>query len=163
MHRKMLLFFMALFVASFLYAQTEGGKMKRLPHLRSAKPILNMSRPTRVSSEGSVTPSGVKYWDIRVGEGNAATKGHVVKLLFTAWIENGKEFDSSLSMERPTIFTLGAGQVISGWEDGMEGMKAGGKRQLRIPPDLAYGATGIPQLVPPGSTLIYDVELLEVQ
>jgi FKBP-type peptidyl-prolyl cis-trans isomerase len=163
MHRKMIMFFMALLAASFLNAQSDGMKMKRLPHLRAEKPILNMSHPTRVTSEGALTPSGVKYWDIRVGEGNAATKGHVVKLLFAAWVENGKEFDSSLSPGKPTIFTLGAGQVIPGWEDGMEGMKAGGKRQLRIPPDLAYGSAGMPRLVPPGATLIYDVELLEVQ
>jgi FKBP-type peptidyl-prolyl cis-trans isomerase len=163
MHKKRILFFMALFTASFLYAQSEGGKIKRMPHSRSAKPIINMSHPTRVTTEGSITPSGVKYWDIRLGEGDVATKGHVVKLLFTAWVENGKEFDSSLSMERPTIFTLGAGQVVPGWEEGLEGMKAGGKRQLKIPPDLAYGAAGIPQLVPPGATVIYDVYLLEVQ
>ncbi len=104
-------------------------------------------------------PSGVRYWDILTGTGESATRGHVVKVLFTAWVENGKQIDGSASADRPTIFTLGVGQVIPGWEQGMEGMRVGGKRQLRIPPELAYGPAGSPE-VPPNSTLIYDVELV---
>jgi len=110
------------------------------------------------------TASGVRYWDIQTGEGNPATKGHVVKVLYTAWVEKGmKEFASSTSDGRVPVFTLGVGQVIRGWEDGVEGMKVGGKRQLRIPPDMAYGSAGAPPLVPPNATLIFDVVLLELQ
>jgi peptidylprolyl isomerase len=141
-------------------AQSQPYKKMPMPRPRS---LADMSHPTRVSGEGVSTPSGLKYWDIRTGEGNSAAKGHVVKLLFRAWIENGGEIDGSPSIDKPTIFTVGAGQVIKGWEDGVEGMKPGGKRQIRIPADLAYGAAGAPPLVPPNANLIFDLELLEVQ
>ena len=88
-------------------------------------------------------PSGIKYWDIFIGEGNPAEKGHAVRIIYTAWTENGKEFASSVVDGKPVIFTLGAGQVVSrDGSKGIVGMKAGGKRQIHIPPALAYGAAG---------------------
>jgi FKBP-type peptidyl-prolyl cis-trans isomerase len=121
-----------------------------------------MNGPTIVTGEGTTTPSGLTFWDIKIGEGAVATKGKAVKIHYTGWLENGKKFDSSLDVGRPVIFIPGAGQVIKGWEEGVLGMKVGGKRQLRIPPSLAFGPRGS-ELVPPNSTLICDVEVVGVQ
>ena len=162
MRTTLMLSLVAVLVAPLLFAQSKTPKTNRWS-IRKRNVVASINRPTRVSGEGKLTPSGVKYWDIQEGEANPATKGHVVKVQYTAWIEQGKEFASSESDGRLPVFTLGAGQVIPGWEEGMEGMKVGGKRQLRIPPELAYGADGVPSLVPPNATLIYDVVLIELQ
>jgi FKBP-type peptidyl-prolyl cis-trans isomerase len=160
MRKTQILIVIMVLMAPNLIAQTKH--LKRGSTL-SATPVVSVSRPTPVSGEGIAAPSGVKYWDIQSGEGTPAVKGHVVKVLYKAWVEGGKMFDSSTSLDKPTIFTLGAGQVIPGWEEGMEGMKAGGKRQIRVPAELAYGAAGVPPIVPPNSNLIFDVLLIEVQ
>ncbi len=150
-----------------LMAASVSAQLPRRKTLKNMTPrqgtVGTASGPTRVTGEGIETPSAVKYWEIHPGEGSPATRGHAVTVLYRAWIENGKEFASSLSDGRPPIFTLGMGQVIRGWEEGVEGMKVGGKRQLRIPPNLAYGTAGAPPLVPPNATLIFDVELMALQ
>jgi peptidylprolyl isomerase len=152
----------AFLCACGLPAQSANRTFKKMQNQRLGT-VRSINRPTPVKGEGVTTPSGVKYWDIQIGEGTPAERGRAVKLLYAAWVDNGKEFADSLADGKPTIFTLGAGQVIAGWEQGVEGMKPGGKRQIRIPPGLAYGATGLPPAVPPNSSLIFDVELLEVQ
>ena len=118
--------------------------------------------PTKVTGAPTKTASGLEYWDIKVGTGAEAKPGHTVKVDYTGWLTNGKKFDSSVGTGRPLEFMLGAGRVIKGWDEGVAGMKVGGKRQLRIPPELAYGAKGFPRAIPPNSTLIFDVELLGV-
>ena len=109
-------------------------------------------------------PNGLKYWDLKVGTGKEAKKGSKVKVHYTGWLlEEGTKFDSSLDRGEPFEFTLGAGQVIKGWDEGVAGMKVGGKRQLRIPPELGYGYRGHPPVIPGNAYLIFDVELLDVK
>jgi FKBP-type peptidyl-prolyl cis-trans isomerase len=109
------------------------------------------------------TPSGLRYQDVAKGEGAEATAGKTVSVHYTGWLPNGEKFDSSRDRNEPFGFTLGAGQVIAGWDEGVAGMKIGGRRKLVIPPDLGYGTAGAPPDIPPGATLVFDVELLGVR
>jgi FKBP-type peptidyl-prolyl cis-trans isomerase FkpA len=115
-----------------------------------------------VSGQPRTTASGLQYWDIEAGTGATAAAGSAVKVHYTGWLTSGAKFDSSRDRNEPFSFLLGAGQVIKGWDEGVAGMKVGGKRQLRIPPSLGYGASGASGVIPPNATLIFDVELLEV-
>src|SRR6516162_505720 len=115
--------------------------------------------PTKVTGKPKTTTSGVQYWDITPGTGATAVSGQKVTVNYTGWLTSGKQFDTSVG-KRPFQFKLGAGQVIQGWDDGVAGMKVGGKRQLRIPPNLGYGSQGISGTIPPNATLVFDVELL---
>ena len=112
-------------------------------------------------------PDGLKYSDDKVGDGAAAAFGAKVTVHYTGWLDNdgakGKKFDSSRDRGEPFTFTLGAQEVIPGWDEGVAGMKVGGRRTLVIPPDLGYGARGAGGVIPPNATLIFDVELLQVQ
>ena len=121
------------------------------------------SSPTKVTGKPKTTSSGLQYWDIVVGTGATAVAGKPVKVHYTGWLTNGKKFDSSVDRGQPFSFPLGGGQVIKGWDEGVAGMKVGGKRQLRIPPELGYGARGAGGAIPPNATLIFDVELLDVK
>src|SRR5215467_11607669 len=118
--------------------------------------------PTKVTGKAKTTASGVQYWDITPGTGATAVSGQKVTVNYTGWLTSGKKFDTSVG-KRPFQFKLGAGDVIQGWDDGVAGMKVGGKRQLRIPPNLGYGSQGAGGVIPPNATLIFDVELLAVK
>jgi FKBP-type peptidyl-prolyl cis-trans isomerase len=109
------------------------------------------------------TPSGLRYQEMTPGQGKEATPGRPVSVHYTGWLPNGEKFDSSRDRNQPFGFTLGAGEVIAGWDEGVAGMKVGGRRKLVIPPDLAYGTAGAPPDIPPGATLVFDVELLDVR
>lgn len=111
--------------------------------------------------EMTETSSGLLLRDVVVGEGPEATPGAEVRVHYTGWLTNGREFDSSRSRNQPFSFPLGAGRVIPGWDEGVVGMRVGGQRQLVIPPELGYGRRGAGP-IPPGATLVFDVELLEV-
>ncbi|MCZ2115696.1 MAG: FKBP-type peptidyl-prolyl cis-trans isomerase [Anaerolineae bacterium] len=118
--------------------------------------------PTDVSEDDyNMTLSGLKYYDIIVGDGDEAKTGDTVSVNYTGWLTDNVKFDSSIG-RAPLSFTIGMGQVIPGWEEGVAGMRVGGKRQLVIPADLAYGDTGS-GMIPPGATLIFEVELLDIQ
>ena len=111
-------------------------------------------------------PSGLQYEDTVVGSGDEATAGKHVTVHYTGWLyENGqpgRKFDSSKDRNDPFVFPLGAGHVIRGWDEGVQGMKVGGTRRLVIPADLGYGARGAGGVIPPNATLVFEVELLEV-
>ncbi len=109
------------------------------------------------------TPTGLRYQSLAQGQGEEARAGRKVSVHYTGWLPNGEKFDSSRDRNQPFEFTLGAGQVIAGWDEGVAGMKVGGRRKLVIPPDLAYGTAGAPPDIPPGATLVFDVELLDVR
>ena len=122
------------------------------------------AHPATVDGGGVVLPDGLKYWDLKAGTGKEAKKGSTVKVHYTGWLlEEGTKFDSSLDRGEPFEFTIGEGQVIKGWDEGVAGMKVGGKRQLRIPPELGYGYRGQSPVIPGNAYLIFDVELLDVK
>jgi FKBP-type peptidyl-prolyl cis-trans isomerase len=121
------------------------------------------SAPTKVSGSPVTTPSGLKYWEIKKGSGATAVAGKLVSVHYTGWLADGKEFDSSLDLGEPIQFDLGSGKVIKGWDEGIAGMKVGGRRQLHIPPELGYGTRGAPPTIPPNATLIFDVQLVAVK
>ncbi|GAC1450432.1 MAG: FKBP-type peptidyl-prolyl cis-trans isomerase [Desulfuromonadaceae bacterium] len=108
------------------------------------------------------TASGLKYVDVVVGKGASPAAGKQVKVHYTGTLENGKKFDSSVDRNEPFSFTIGVGQVIPGWDEGVMTMKVGGKRKLIIPSKLGYGARGAGGAIPPNATLLFDVELLDV-
>jgi FKBP-type peptidyl-prolyl cis-trans isomerase len=112
-------------------------------------------------------PDGLKYTDTKLGDGATAAAGNKVSVHYTGWLSKdgaqGAKFDSSVDRGQPFDFTLGAHQVIAGWDEGVAGMKVGGQRTLIIPPELGYGSRGAGGVIPPNATLIFDVELLKVQ
>lgn len=135
----------ALLAASFPFLVPAGAKQE-------TKPAAEVT-----------TATGLKYQDLKVGDGAEAASGKIVEVHYTGWLESGKKFDSSVDRNRPFTFRLGAGDVIKGWDQGVAGMKVGGKRKLTIPPDLGYGKRGAGEVIPPGATLIFEVELLGVR
>jgi peptidylprolyl isomerase len=111
----------------------------------------------------TTTASGLKYQDLVVGTGTTPKVGQTCSVHYTGWLTNGTKFDSSRDRGQPFTFPIGQGHVIKGWDEGVMGMKVGGKRKLMVPPDLAYGAQGYPPVIPPNSELVFEVELLGVQ
>jgi peptidylprolyl isomerase len=141
---------------------TSGCGSNDKPSAPATASAPSTSAPMKVTGQPTTTASGLQYWDIVVGTGATAAPGSMVKVHYSGFLTNGQKFDSSRDRGQPFIFPLGAGQVIKGWDEGVAGMKVGGQRQLRIPPELGYGAAGAPGAIPPNATLIFDVELLEV-
>jgi FKBP-type peptidyl-prolyl cis-trans isomerase len=109
------------------------------------------------------TVTQLKVDDLKVGTGAEAADGKKVSVQYTGWLVDGTKFDSSYDRGQPFSFALGGGQVIKGWDEGVKGMKVGGKRRLTVPADLAYGSKGAGGVIPPGATLVFDVELQAVQ
>jgi peptidylprolyl isomerase len=119
--------------------------------------------PAEVAEEDFVTTeSGLKYYDFEEGDGPTPETGQMVSVHYTGWLEDGTKFDSSLDRGSPFVFPIGMQYVIPGWDEGVSTMKVGGKRQLDIPAELAYGEEGAGEVIPPGATLIFEVELLEI-
>ena len=109
------------------------------------------------------TDSGLKFHDFEPGQGDVPEEGQIVKVHYTGWLEDGTKFDSSLDRGMPIVFPVGMNYVIPGWDEGVASMKVGGKRQLVIPSELAYGEEGAGEVIPPNSNLIFELELLEIQ
>lgn len=109
------------------------------------------------------TDSGLQYQELKAGSGPAAAAGNTVSVHYTGWLADGTKFDSSRDRNAPFEFTLGRGSVIKGWDEGVAGMQVGGVRKLFIPPELAYGDQGVGDIIPPGATLIFEVELLQIK
>lgn len=145
------LFFAGSFVLqSMVYSQSEVSINKEI------------SMDTNNTSFSS-SVSGFEVEDLVVGTGVEATPGKVIVVNYRGALTDGQVFDSSYERGQPFSFTLGAGQVISGWDKGFAGMKVGGKRRLIIPSDMGYGPSGVPNVIPPNATLIFEVELLDVR
>ena len=120
--------------------------------------------PAQISDwDYTITPSGLKHHDLKVGSGPSPQKGQNVEVHYTGWLTNGKMFDSSVAKGRTFTFELGVGGVIKGWDEGVATMQVGGVRQLVIPPDLGYGSSAIGTVIPANSTLVFQVELLEIR
>src|SRR5438128_9085650 len=127
---------------------------------RSTSPT---SQGLSVKTTEVTMPDGLKFTDEQVGTGAEAQKGKTVAVHYTGWLLDGTKFDSSRDRNQPFSFPLGQGQVIKGWDEGVAGMKVGGKRTLVIPADLGYGARGAGGVIPPNATLKFEVELLDVK
>lgn len=139
-------------------AVTAGG-----PTAATAQPDKKLVRPDLKSKEWKKLKSGLEVWDAKVGTGTEVAPGAEVKVHYTGWLtdEDGTVFDSSVKRGEPIEFPLTG--VIKGWQEGIPGMKVGGVRRLRIPPELAYGDRGAGRLIGPGATLVFEVELLGVK
>lgn len=134
--------------------------------LAAASPILAQTAPPAAPTT-AVLPGGTRAIDSKIGTGEVAEPGRMVAVHYTGWLYvdgmKGKQFDSSRDTGRPFIFTLGMGEVILGWDEGVVGMKVGGTRTLIVPPQAGYGDAGGGDVIPPGATLMFDVELLAVR
>lgn len=146
---------LALVAAGIWFFFLRGGSVSNSTSSSNAVPA--------VTGTTSTTPGGVQVIDVQTGSGREAQSGSQLSMHYTGYLTDGTKFDSSLDRGQPFEFQLGAGDVIKGWDEGIVGMKEGGKRRLIIPPQLGYGAAGHPPVIPPNATLIFDVELLSVK
>ena len=148
----------------------EPGTAAPTPEQTDAPVAEAMTFPTFEVGVDTVTESGLTVIERETGTGTVASPGNPVTVHYTGWLyddvepdKKGDQFDSSVDRDAPFRFTLGQRQVIPGWDEGVAGMRVGGKRTLIIPPDLAYGSRGFPPVIPPQSTLLFDVQLLGVE
>jgi FKBP-type peptidyl-prolyl cis-trans isomerase FkpA len=155
---------LALFVTIGLSGcNTEAERPSQGAKSAGAKSSVKPESTADNSKGNAEKPSGLVIKDEVVGKGTAAETGDRVTVHYTGWLVDGTKFDSSKDRSEPFSFALGAGNVIRGWEQGVAGMKVGGKRKLTIPPELAYGSRGAGGVIPPDATLVFEVELLKIE
>ena len=146
------------FLGSRLRGNDEGGAFQTFLKKFSR----DRATTERKKMPDITTASGLIYEELVVGSGGEAAHGKPVTVHYTGWLTDGTKFDSSKDRNDPFVFHLGQGQVIKGWDEGVAGMKVGGKRKLTIPPQLGYGARGAGGVIPPNATLVFEVELLGI-
>ena len=159
MDRKLLALIgiLTLILAGFYITYMQGQNMNK----QANNPVSIAPTPTP-NPQSSNTSSGLIVEEIKVGEGREVKSGDTVSIHYTGTLQNGEKFDSSVDRGQPFTTKIGVGEVIKGWEEGVVGMKVGGKRKLTIPPDLGYGSSANGP-IPANSTLIFELELLEVK
>lgn len=133
------------------------------PFLPAVLAVQDKKPAAPAAARETVTPSGVRYVDLQLGQGDEAQLGKIVEVHYTGWLQDGTRFDSSRDRAHPFTFRLGSGDAIKGWDEGLLGMKVGGRRKLTIPPELGFGKQGIGSVVPPNAVLYYEFELLGVR
>ena len=145
--------------------EADEASVAESPEPAAAAPSLPEFAETLNVSLGDMqrSPTGLYVLDVDEGTGLAAKEGHVVTVHYSGWLPTGALFDSSVEGGEPFSFQLGRRDVIAGWEEGVRGMRIGGKRRLVIPPELAYGQRGYPGAIPPNAYLVFDVELLDIK
>ena len=164
---------LALAVTASSCQQSKGGAPSATSGSGATSSTGTTSTTTTTSSQTTATtetagpreitmPNGLKYVDLKVGDGAVAESGMSATVHYTGWLTDGTKFDSSVDSGKPFSFKIDGGQVIHGWDEGVKGMRVGGKRKLTIPPDLGYGARGAGGVIPPNATLVFDVELIEL-
>jgi len=162
----------ATFIVPYQLAYGEKGRPPQIPAKATLifdVELLNVFEPVRAvpfevkGVEQVTTSTGLKYQVVRAGSGPKPETGQTVIVHYTGYLENGKTFDSSVEREQPFSFPIGQGRVIKGWDEGVALMKIGGQTRFIIPPELGYGERGFGNLIPPNSTLIFDVELLNIK
>jgi peptidylprolyl isomerase len=163
LYRAGLMTFCSLIVACTQASDTQQTSTPSVPATEAKATSTPTPTTTTNAKKTITTPSGLKYVDLNVGTGATPKQGQTVSVQYTGTLENGTKFDSSRDRGVPFKFPLGTGQVIKGWDEGLSTMKVGGRRQLIIPPDLGYGASGAGGVIPPNATLIFDVELVGVE
>ena len=148
-------------IASGCYqaSTTQTATSSAASSANSSTPAVKPAAPAAAGQE-VLLAGGLKYVDLKVGDGDIAEAGLRATVHYTGWLTDGTKFDSSVDRGQPFAFRVGGHEVISGWDEGVKGMRIGGKRKLTIPPDMGYGANGSPPVIPPNSTLVFDVELL---
>jgi FKBP-type peptidyl-prolyl cis-trans isomerase len=146
-----------------LYAFLAASLMLSLACSESDANSQDKDKKDKKEEKVITTKSGLKYVELKEGTGDEAKAGQIVEVHYTGWLKDGTKFDSSKDRNEPFKFPLGAGRVIKGWDEGVAGMKVGGKRKLIIPPELGYGKRGSGNTIPPDAELIFEVELLGIK
>lgn len=151
---------------AIIAALLAAGSLSALPGITKARQTEPTPTPPSTPPEAGrdvVTPSGLRYRDLQLGEGAEAAKGKTVEIHYSGRLEDNTQFDASQDPSHPFTFRIGIDDVIQGWHQGITGMKVGGRRRLVVPPELGYGKQGMGRIVPPNATLIFEVELVNVR